>query len=632
MRIDYDTEDNVVVLVNEAGDAHTFRHDARGHVIEERHFDGVTKRYTRDAVGRCARVESGGESVAFERDPAGRILVMTAVDRRGGEAMSRFEYDPAGRLVRALNEADDVRIGYDAAGRVAWEVSAGRTIARTYNGAGELAARRCDVGFESAYAYGPGGVLAEVATVDTRFGDFSRAAIEAHGDVRAPFRVTFLRGEYGAERERHATGGTVVRSDRDAFGRPVSVRARHGEREIASTGIRWAGLDRVEALIDPSRGVTRFFHDARGYLVRAERSDGRVTHRAVDAAGNLYEDPARGDRTYDTSGRIVRSPVGAYTYDARGRLSELGRDGARWRYDWDALGQLRAVERPDGALVTFAYDALGRRVEKRSGSSSTRYLWDGDRVACELKGERAVLWEYDGLTPVARVEGARRHAVLSDHLGAPTALVTEDGRVEWSASLDLWGRREGGDANLCPWRWPGQYEDPETGLYYNRFRYYDPADGRYISPDPVGMLGGSRPYGYVADPLTGFDSLGLAFEPKELTEGTIYRQGSGSDMSLTPRPGKDDVLRPGDTHAGLSTSIHQPPPGEKAVALDVAKLREQGLMVLQDKPNGHVTIYPVDAEGKFDHARLQQWSSTRPKLESGGKADELTEKVKKCKA
>lgn len=119
------------------------------------------------------------------------------------------------------------------------------------------------------------------------------------------------------------------------------------------------------------------------------------------------------------------------------------------------------------------------------------------------------------------------------------------------------------------------------------------------------MLGGSRPYGYVADPLTGFDSLGLAFEPKELTEGTIYRQGSGSDMSLTPRPGKDDVLRPGDTHAGLSTSIHQPPPGEKAVALDVAKLREQGLMVLQDKPNGHVTIYPVDAKGKFDHARLQ---------------------------
>ena len=61
----------------------------------------------------------------------------------------------------------------------------------------------------------------------------------------------------------------------------------------------------------------------------------------------------------------------------------------------------------------------------------------------------------------------------------------------------------------CPWRWPGQYEDEETGLYYNRFRYYDPDAGRYISQDPIGLAGGLSPYAYTRDPLTIVDPLGL---------------------------------------------------------------------------------------------------------------------------
>jgi RHS repeat-associated protein len=61
----------------------------------------------------------------------------------------------------------------------------------------------------------------------------------------------------------------------------------------------------------------------------------------------------------------------------------------------------------------------------------------------------------------------------------------------------------------CPWRFPGQYEDEETGLYYNRFRYYDPSIGRYISQDPLGLLGGFWLYGYTADPFRFTDALGL---------------------------------------------------------------------------------------------------------------------------
>ncbi len=67
-----------------------------------------------------------------------------------------------------------------------------------------------------------------------------------------------------------------------------------------------------------------------------------------------------------------------------------------------------------------------------------------------------------------------------------------------------------GAAEDCPWRWPGQYEDRETGLYYNRFRYYDASRGNYIAQDPVRLLGGLALYGYVRDCTVNIDPFGLA--------------------------------------------------------------------------------------------------------------------------
>ena len=87
-----------------------------------------------------------------------------------------------------------------------------------------------------------------------------------------------------------------------------------------------------------------------------------------------------------------------------------------------------------------------------------------------------------------------------------------EGSTVWSAELNCYGQVENlvGKAKDCPFRHPGQYEDVETGLYYNRFRYYSPEEGMYISQDPIGLEGGIKYYSYVKDVNTFRDYLGLA--------------------------------------------------------------------------------------------------------------------------
>jgi RHS repeat-associated protein len=85
------------------------------------------------------------------------------------------------------------------------------------------------------------------------------------------------------------------------------------------------------------------------------------------------------------------------------------------------------------------------------------------------------------------------------------------GAEVWSASIDAYGalRNLKGDPQSCPFRFPGQYEDQETGLYYNRFRYYDPESGGYTQEDPIRLLGGLELRSYVGVPSESIDPLGL---------------------------------------------------------------------------------------------------------------------------
>ena len=199
---------------------------------------------------------------------------------------------------------------------------------------------------------------------------------------------------------------------------------------------------------------------------------------------------------------------------------------------------LKSVRTPDGAIIRFEYDALGRRTLKETHDVCHRYAWDGNVLLHEWSYDRRekprmgkdelgrirydrqepytnlMTWVYDGgsYTPVAKLTEEDSYSIVQDYMGTPIQALNSKGEVVWDCILDIYGDvlELRGKRNFIPFRFQGLYEDGETGLYYNRFRYYSPKMGNYISQDPIGLAGGNPTlYGYVSDANSWIDIFGL---------------------------------------------------------------------------------------------------------------------------
>ena len=191
----------------------------------------------------------------------------------------------------------------------------------------------------------------------------------------------------------------------------------------------------------------------------------------------------------------------------------------------------------------FEYDALGRRTAKLFNGHVFRYLWDGNvmvqewqydendrpqhsidefgriRMLGDEPVENLVTWVYEegSYVPVAKIQNGEHYTIISDYMGRPVEAYNSYGTIVWQGDYDIYGnlRNRKGIRDFIPFRQLGQYEDDETGLYYNRFRNYDPRIGNYISQDSI-RLAGNNPtlYGYVGDCNWYIDVFGLSDSSK----------------------------------------------------------------------------------------------------------------------
>ena len=291
--------------------------------------------------------------------------------------------------------------------------------------------------------------------------------------------------------------------------------------------------------------VARYGYDEFDNLISAEyERDGEVErlYRVPDRMGNLFESRERDDRRYDAGGRLAEDREFFYHYDCEGNLvfkefkemvlrggiaapinkerleTELGIRFRTFGTDWHYDGMLARVVRPDGKEVSFAYDALGRRICKTYAGTTTHFVWDGNVPLHEWtetaeSEENVITWlfEQDTFVPAAKLAAnGECFSIISDYLGTPLQAYDKQGNKVWEQELDIYGRQRKRPSAFIPFKYQGQYEDAETGLYYNRFRYYDPNAGSYISQDPIGLAGGNPTlYACVKDSNNEIDVYGL---------------------------------------------------------------------------------------------------------------------------
>lgn len=542
----YNSELQLKRIGNEAGEDYRFELDGLGQVITEQGFDGITRRYERDGAGRVTKVFRPGEKwTEYLYDGLGNILKEEQYDG----ATSYYTYDKDGMLIKAANDENQLEFVRDKkTGQITEEKQGEYIINRTYDKEGNCTQITSSLGADIRHTYDKDGNLQMMQAGEN-------------------WQASWLRDNTGLELQRSLSGGVTIRTERDRFGRETRKSIRANRIEKGKYSYQWGIANRLLSKENELTGITtRYDYDQFDFLIREEnyQSDTHLDtiYRMPDRIGNLYGTLDRKDRKYGAGGRLEEDTEFFYHYDDEGNLiykelrtlqdgvvnyhrkeeeKELNikfrSTGTGWRYDWQSNGMLKRVIRPDEKAVHFRYDALGRRTAKVFKGTVTRWIWNGnvplheweyksmrlqvpstDSDKKELSVEPTediTTWIFEAGTfvPAAKIKGDKQYSIVTDYLGTPIQMYDEQGEKTWDCTLDVYGKVanfEGSSLSDCPFRYQGQYEDEETGLYYNRFRYYEAEIGSYISQDPIRLGGGNKLYNYVLDPNFWIDTLGLS--------------------------------------------------------------------------------------------------------------------------
>ena len=535
----YDREERLRRVINERLQSYEFALDAVGNVTAEKGFDGAVRHYLRDRGGRVVRetLPSGTER-EYGYDACSRVTRVSYPT--AGDPDQTYAYGLSGRLVQASRGESTVEFAYNSLGLPVRETADGNTILRTYDHTGRILTLDSTAGASLRYTRNGYGELEGFTATGGSDADGAGSWESAHRHDALGFEV-----------ERILPGSVVRSFAYDDIGRLVDARTRKDSRTRHMRRYRWGVADRLLSVEDSRRGETRYSYTPTGQLERAEYPDGREQWRKSDQTGNLYPDPDMRLRRYLGGGRLEQDGEWHCEYDADGNLTErylgTGRwlDGKkdRWRYRWNADGSLAKVVRPDKREVEFTYDALGRRLSKSFGTTVTRWVWNGnvplhqwkqhreysvveDRWNTDTERRDMTVWLFDedSFVPMAMIKEGRSYSILTDQLGTPTEAYDTEGNEVWSRVLDMDGNviGETGNKGMVPFLFQGQYYDCETGLAYNRFRYYSPKMGMYVSQDPIGLAGGIlNLYGYVDDTLSFIDILGLIKFRRNMSEREV---------------------------------------------------------------------------------------------------------------
>lgn len=303
-------------------------------------------------------------------------------------------------------------------------------------------------------------------------------------------------------------------------------------------------------------GTYRFGYDKLYRLTQAEYPAGvaandetfnydGVGNRTEHSVGSSEEENAHivTSLSYNNHNQLIErtteNGTAIFTYNANGHTATKTESGKATEYIYNHEERLIAVIINGQTVGEYAYNPNGMRINKTVNGNTTYYLYNENGLAAEYNSAGSLIKEYhfhpqktwmtDPL--FQRTQTNQIYYYQNDHLGTPQQMLASNGAVVWQANYMAFGEADilihTVENNL---RFPGQYFDGETKLHYNYFRDYDPAIGRYIQSDPIGLGGGINNYGYAAqNALIYIDPDGRLFFLAPAVMGAIAGALSGWD-------------------------------------------------------------------------------------------------------
>jgi RHS repeat-associated protein len=502
--------DNAQLLLteieNESGEHYRLDYTPNGLIRQETGFDGRRTAYAYDLNGHLLEKTEFGDDgsqlvTAYERDPAGRLLVKILPDGIKVE----YHYDSLGRLTSVDDSHDHpLEFEYDQQDRLITEHQGWGTLRYGYDACGQLNRLRLPDGSKLDYHHAKGGAL---------------TAIDLNGA-----RLTTHQFAFGREQNRQQ-GLLLSEYAYDDQGRLKAHAVSQQQKSLYRRDYAYSLNGNLDHIADTRHGQRSYQYDPLNRLTRVRHSrDQSPESFAHDPAGNLLMQDRPGVAKV-LGNRLLMQGDRHYDYDAFGNLIRERRGTAKklvTDYRYDCQHRLIGVTTPDGRCSSYRYDAFGRRISKTVDGKTTEFFWQGDNLVAESSREhyRSYLYESGSFRPLAMLDGKGPKKACPfyyqlDHLGTPQELTDFGGEIVWSAKYNAYGKVTrlafgGGEQLDQPLRFQGQYLDAESGLHYNRHRYYNPDIGRYLTPDPIKLAGGLNQYQYTPNPTGWVDPLGLS--------------------------------------------------------------------------------------------------------------------------
>jgi RHS repeat-associated protein len=494
-----------------------YSYDSERRLVAANSSDGFECRYSYDVYGRISKMylrDGREESVSYDdsgqsqvESKSGSIVIrysfsssglVTGIQAPSGSIA--YEYDDRGNLARTQCGTHLVSRVFGPASRLTAEVQDEFKIDYEHNAAGLVTLRRDSSGRVTRYGYDLRGQLVSIADSALGMFDITRDALGAKARQAAPNGIQ----KFYAFDEQDQLTGTVTRTSTGEV-----IRERRYEYAPNSLLLKsqTVGIENVQ-----------FRYDSEYQLIAMEGDGDSSEFFTYDADHNVLHDTRLGNHEF-TEGRLLKAGPIAYEYDDVGRTRARIIKEARTELEFGLRGLLRTATLPDGTVYRYEYDGLGRRVAKTSPTLNVRYYWDQDVLLREEREspDGCEIIEYlfipDTFVPLGHVINGTRYYYDVDQRSMIREVYGENGQLVGSFSYSAYGLRKtsllASSQADSPFRLLGQFFDPETGLHYNRFRYYDPATGRYLTPDPFVHQVEHNPYSFSPNPISFVDPLGL---------------------------------------------------------------------------------------------------------------------------